>query len=474
MHFILSLFKEISVKNKIKTYVVGGYIRDLLLKRSFKDIDLVVDIKEDDIIKILKSKISNKIVVLGDKDKLIRIIDGENNINIDITKMKGVTIEDDLRKRDFTINSLALDILDLDDFTKEKIIDPVGGIQDIQNKVVKHVYKDAFDDDPIRMLRAVRLMSDLQFDLDDSTKHLIKSGKKRLRDMPGERLTQELFKILENKKTYYYFKYMDQEINILKEIFPEIIPMKDVGECKYHVVDALTHSLYTLKVAEDIIYANGYFEDHVREAFEEHSRKVVASNHNRLAFMKLGAFFHDIGKPSAKKVDDTGRVRFKGHEITGAEIARGIAERLKLSVKERNLLYKIISKHMMPLVLYKSNDVSGKALYGLFSELKDDTLDVLLISLADIIATRVLLNPEEEMGKYKVHIEYLANNYLTRYKEVENISDIITGKEIIKKFQLNENYMVKDLIEEVKKAIYNGKVSRSKEGAFRYLEDILS
>ncbi|RKD28844.1 CCA tRNA nucleotidyltransferase [Thermohalobacter berrensis] len=472
---IFKTLKEISRNENIKIYVVGGYIRDYFLGGKGEDIDFVVEKNPAKIGKKLAEKIGGKAIPLGDRYKFYRVVDKNRGLNYDINEMDGETIQEDLKKRDFTINSLAIDIMNIEDnrINKDNILDVTGGLKDIENKIIRHVNTSTFLEDPIRMLRAVRFMSQFEFDIDDDTARLIREDKNRLRDMPGERITYELFKILKLRRTYYYFRYMDKKLNILEEIFPDINPMRDVGECKYHVVDSLTHSIYTLKVAEDIIYADGYFEEHVKKAYEEHSEEEVASGHKRLELMKLGAFFHDIGKPSAKKIDKTGRVRFKGHEITGAEIVKNIAERLKLSIRERDILYKMIAKHMIPLVLYKKNDVSGKTLYGVFSELKEDTLDILLISLSDIIATRKLLDPTEEMGKFKVHIEYLANNYLTRFKEVERISDIITGKDIIERFDLKSNVMIGDLLEEVKKAIYNGKIPPTKNGALRYIEEIL-
>ncbi|EOD01068.1 CCA tRNA nucleotidyltransferase [Caldisalinibacter kiritimatiensis] len=472
MDFILKELKRVSIEKDVKIYVVGGYVRNLILNTPSEDIDCVISERVEEVVNTFADRLSKKVISLGEEDKLYRIVDKNNNIQIDFTSMKGNSIEQDLFKRDFTLNSLAVDVYDLDNY-KDKIIDPTNGLEDINNGIIRHVYDDAFIDDPIRMLRAVRFMSEFNFRLHDSTKRLINKHKSHIKKMPGERITQELFKILNNKNTSYYFHFMEKELDILQEVFPEIIEMRDVGECKYHVVDSLTHSLYTLEVIEDIIYADNYFEEHIRRAYENHVNEEISSNHSRLSLIKMGAFFHDIGKPSAKKVDKTGRVRFRGHEITGAEIVKSIAERLRLSIKERDLLYKYVSKHMYPLVIYKSNDVSGKTLYKMFSELKNDTLDILLISLADIIATRKLLDPKEDMGKYKVFTEYLANNYLTRFKDIEKISDVITGREILENFQLDEEVMIGDILEEVKKAIYNGKVSRRKKDVLKYIEDIL-
>jgi len=388
--------------------------------------------------------------------------------------MKSKTIEEDLKKRDFTINSMAIDIINFEEIHQENIIDPCGGLKDIKTGIIRHTYSNTFVDDPLRMIRAVRFMSQLGFSLDQDTCELIRENKSTIKDIPGERISHELFKILGNKRTYFYLDFMDKKLELLEEIFPEIMPMKDVGKCKYHVVDSLTHSILTLKTAEDIIYADSYFEDHLRKEFEKHSEEIVGSEHRKLELMKLGAFFHDIGKPSAEKIDHNGRTRFRGHEIIGGEVVRDITERLRLSSKERDSLSKMVEKHMLPLVLYKNNDVSGKALYGMFSETREDTLDILLISLADIIATRILLDPEEEMGKFKVHIEYVANNYLTRFKEIERISNIVTGRDIMEAFHLVEDEQIGFFLEEIRKAIYFGEIGPYKESAFALIFNTVS
>ncbi|SHK09633.1 HD domain-containing protein [Tepidibacter formicigenes] len=291
-------------------------------------------------------------------------------------------------------------------------------IFDLNNKTIKHTSDDIFKKEPINMIKAVTLMSQLEFDIDEETQKLIRENSSLLKSVSPEKMRDEIFKILKSNKSYYYINLMDKHLNILDKIFPEIIPMKSVGECKYHVVDALTHSIYTLKIAESVINLDGFFENHIKKEYEKHCLEKIEKNRTRLDLIKLGALFHDVGKPRSKKVDETGRVRFKGHEIVGAQIIKDIANRFKLTDKEKYILYKYVALHMWPLVVYKKNDVSGKMLNKMFLDTKDETLDILLIGYSDIVATRKLLNPHEDMGMFKVHIEYIANNYITRYKGV--------------------------------------------------------
>ncbi|ABR46336.1 polynucleotide adenylyltransferase/metal dependent phosphohydrolase [Alkaliphilus metalliredigens QYMF] len=471
MNKIIACILETGKVSNIDIYLVGGSIRDFLLNRNIKDLDLIIKEDPGRFAEKIAKELQGSYFVL-DQDRGIHRVKVKDGITIDLAKFQGEDILADLAKRDYTINAMAYPLESGWPIDESQLIDPYGGQQDIKEKVIRQISEKNFQQDPIRMLRGPRLMGQLDFEMDDETKKSIQRNCLLINEAPGERIATEIFTLLGEENTHEYLEFLDKELHVLDKIFPEIINMKDVGQCKYHVVDCWTHSLYTMRIAEMVIYHQGFFENHIREAYEVHTSKKVAGEHTRLQLIKLGALFHDIGKPSAQKVDETGRVRFRGHEITGAEIVKVYGEKLKLSVKEQQMLYRYIELHMGPLVLYKSNDVSGKALYKLFKEMGEETLDILLIAFADIVATRKLLDPEEEMGMFKIHIEYIANNYITRYKPIENISHIISGKEIMETLNLPEGILVGEIVEEVKKAIYFGKIPPEKERVLKYIKEI--
>lgn len=472
MDTIFSLLKDISKEENVKIYVTGEYLRDFLLGKKTKDMELLVSDKTSVIAKDFANRIDMKLIG-GNNPSSYKVLDIDRDLKIDFHCIDEGDINTYLQKKGITIDSMAVDICNFEENLKDNIIDPTGGLVDIENNIVRIWDEDNLIENPILSIRAVAIMSELGFEMDKDTITTIRRNKGLISNIEGKELGDEFFKILRRRKTYYYFSFMDKELDILEEIFPEIKSMKDVGECKYHVVDAFTHSIYVLKLTENIIYYDGYFEDHIRRIYEDHASERMEGDHTRVELMKLGAFFHDVGKPSARKVDSTGRVRFKGHEITGAEIIRKISERFSLSIKERDILYRIVAKHMLPLVSYKSNDVSSKFLYRMFKECGDETLDILLIALADIVGTRKLLYPDEEMGKFKIHIEFIANNYITRYREVEDMSKVIKGSDIMKEFDLPEGVLASELVEEVRKAIFMGKIGMSKSSIIKYLKDIL-
>lgn len=450
-------------------YIIGGCLRNYLLNRESNDIDIVLEKNAVQVAKEFAKYHKGRCMILDEKAGIARVLFKDKGLTIDFANMKGRTIQEDLKNRDFTMNAMALKIRKDGVFYFDDIIDIFQGREDIKNRQIRVVNENAFKEDPLRMLRAVRFMVELDFTLDDATIHLIRKHAAQIGDVAGERVSYELFHILESQRTHYYFEFMDKELDLLDKIFPEIVPMKEVGQCDYHVVDSWRHSLYTLKQIEKIMYAHGYFECHVAQAYENHMKEIVGGNHTRRQLVKLAALFHDIGKPGSKWIDEYGKTRFRGHEIVGMEIMGDISDRLRLSGKEKRYLCKMVKEHMWPLALYKMNDVSGKATYDLFKNFGEDTLDVLLIGLADIISTRKLLNPHEAMGMHKIHAEYLANNYLTRFKTIMDISDIFNGEDIIKNFEISDEGMVGKLFEEVRKAIFYGMIPPQKDSALRYL-----
>jgi len=464
-----NIFLDTKETLSLNAYLVGGSIRDMLLDRPIKDYDIVVDKNPMGYAEAITRQLNGRLVPLDEDREIYRIVLKSKEV-IDISPIKGSTIEEDLSNRDFTINAMAYDISEGLPIKRDRIIDPFEGKLDIERKIIRSIRDGCFRDDPIRLVRAVRFMAQLGYEIHGDTLDQVKEDANQLHRVSGERIAAELFIILNSPKSYYYIGLMDKELGLLDKLFPEIEDMKLVGECRYHVVNSWTHSIYTVKIAENVINDNNFYEKHIKKAFEKHTKEFIASDRSRLQLIKLGALFHDIGKPLSIKIDNTGRTRFRGHEITGAEKIKSYAENLRLSTKEKVIMQKYVALHMLPLVLYKSNDVSGNALYNVFKQMGDETLDILLIAYADIVATRRLLDPHEEMGMFKIHIEYIANNYLTRFKPLEDISSIITGIELMDILNLQEGQAVGEAIEEIRKAIYLGKIPATKEAAREYIK----
>lgn len=466
----LELLKEVQKDMGDDIYIVGSALRDTLMKIETNKVNVFV---KKDVVKAARAfSMGWEKSSMRQKSPRDFLVIKEDHPEFHFHQMTTSDIKDDLANSDFTINAIAIT---LDNFYKDKkedIVDPYRGLQDMESKTLRIVSKDALLRTPLNLLRAIRLMAELDLvEMDQQTQDIIRDNAQILDGFVSEESTKELFRILGNPNSSYYLNLMDRHLGILNKIFPEIDPMKEVGECKYHVVDALTHSIYTLKIAENVIKSKNFFEDHVSKAYDIHMSQNFGENRTRLLLCKLGAFFHDVGKPKARWIDDTGRTRFRGHEIVGGEILLEMGRRLGLSEEESIIMSKYSLLHMGPLVIYKNNDVSGNTLYSMFSEWKEETLDILLIGYADIVATRKLLDPDEEMGMFKVHVEYIANNYLTRYLPARQAIQNISDEEIKKVTELTLEEDIEKLKNEIEKMIYMGQMSHKKEKILDYIKE---
>jgi poly(A) polymerase len=411
-------------------------------------------------IKSIFSEISQKFDMeyYNIKDNYIYIVINDRMV-IEIFGLKeDLSFEEFLMSRELNIERIGMD-LDMNilyNFAENGI-----------NSKIIEVVRNCCVENPLRTLfNIVRMMSKYSFKISNNTV-LYLSNEKFDNTVDSYETRNLLFTVLSNKNSYLFFKYLDN-FNVIDKIFPEVYEMKEVGECKYHVVDTWTHSLYTLEVLEEIIYSNGYFEDHVKKSYENHTSREYENGIIHIEMLKLAAFFHDVGKPSAMWIDNTGRVRFKGHEITGEEIVGDIGERVRLTDNQIGYLKRMVREHMRPLVLYKSNNLSKNSLNELFSLFKEEVHDILLIGLADIIATRRLLDPSEEMGIYKIYIEYMMNNYLVRYKPLYEIRNMNKLKQMKSDFPDDYERLLDTLVSE----IYLGNVKQTEEGITAFIENI--
>ena len=229
-------------------------------------------------------------------------------------------------------------------------------------------------------------------------------------------LRDELLDSLILDNTYIKLEDLDKK-DKLEKIIPIVKDMKIVGECRYHVVDVYKHSLYSLKELEEDMRDVDFFRSHLKDEIKLYLEAKVDNKFNRYHILKLGLFLHDAGKPGSKTTDSTGRVHFKGHEVIGEKIGEEIATNLNLSLMAKELICKYIMNHMILLVLYITDDMSKERLFKIFDELGDDTIGIMLLGYADIVATRKLLNPNEDMGVIKTYMEYVLTNYIYKYKQ---------------------------------------------------------
>ncbi|HTY24409.1 MAG TPA: HD domain-containing protein [Desulfomonilaceae bacterium] len=383
---ILSIINELAPVS----YLVGGAIRDTLMDRPQRA-DLDVAVKGDglDLAKRVADRMSGiaSVVPLDAKRFTGRIVlRSDEHATVDISALKGDTIHDDLCRRDFTINSIGIALNDFIESGLERLIDPCEGKADLRNKVVRACSRDAFQDDPLRILRGFRFVADLGFQISPDTLVLIPASLPLLRHMAHERVRDELIALLAADASFAALRGMDAW-GVLETLFPELGPMKGCGQNEYHHLDVWDHSLETVRCLEEQVILRFSCFDGLIQEIEQYMAGEPVKGRPRIALLKLAAIFHDAGKPQTRFVDSTGRVRFFGHERVSEEIFSRVGVRLKLAVREMAVVRDWISGHMRPMFL-NEEIVSRRALHRLYRKFHRDIFGLLLLHLADLAASR--------------------------------------------------------------------------------------
>jgi poly(A) polymerase len=458
------LLKEVfkfAKKRKIRLYLVGGILRDLLLGRDKENLDFDFCLKKGAINfgKKLAKKIKAGFVVLDKEHGACRLVKKAKDriYTLDFTDFRDKTLKKDLGHRDFTINSIALRLEDV--FVKENLeqslLDPYTGIRDLKLKTIRIANKKAFDEDPLRILRAFSLSAIFGFEIEKSTLRLAKLKANKLSKISYERIRDELFKILDTPSSYNYLVELDR-LKILQNILPEIEVMRGLNQGPYHHLDIWQHTLQTIKELEKVIQE---FKDN--KDIQRYLSKVISGDRRRLTLVKLGALLHDIGKPASMRREE-GKIKFHGHEKIGSDIAEDIARRLKLSNDELDSLRKMIFWHLRPGYLADNPEVSARAAFRYFRDTAQEAVSTLLISLGDQRATGGSLTTKKSRMQHEKIVAGLIKEYFRKEKQPK-LSRLITGDDLIKKFKLTPSPLIGRMLREIEELQAIGKIKNKTE-----------
>lgn len=453
---LLNILKSI-VSPQEKIYLVGGSIRDLLLGKSIKDFDLITE--KDPLPLVIKLAKAIKGNFFELKNNNYRIIYKEKHTikNIDFSKFKKNTLLSNLRSRDFSVNTLALDISNL------RLINPCNGLRDLSQKTLRVINSSSFTADPLRLLRAIRLSAQLKFKIEDKTKRLLTKFAPLMKKVSKERILNELCLILKNKNSFYFINQL-QELNLLVFIIPELALFYDP---LFNSKDIWLHSLNSLKELENILKnLSGYFPEYHKK-IKSYLRKKQASHRSNFVLLKLAVLLHDIGKPLTRSLDQEGKVHYIGHQEVGKTLTYVICKCLSLSNQETTCLTQVIKHHMQIGYFSNCNNLSLNSLWRFYKKVSSNLINIILLSLADC---KEICNQKPKLN-FKKH-QNLSKNLLQKHFGKDKIfypKSLINGDDLIKYFNLSPGPIFKVMLDEIILASINKEIKNKKE-ALRYIE----
>ena len=466
---ILKEIHNFAKYRRVKLYLVGGVLRDLILKREKANPDFDFAVKKSAISfgRNLARKMRAGFVVLDKERGACRVVKkiGGKTYTFDFSDFRGKTLEEDLKHRDFTINSMALELGSA--FNGKGIdgllVDPYGARQDLKRKIIKVVNNGSFSEDPLRILRAFSFSSILGFEIDKETLRLARSEKAKLAGVSFERIRDELFKIFDTDKAFDCFTTLDK-LKILEILFPEIKKMRGIGQGPYHHLDVWQHTLESIRQLDFLL------KEIKDKEIQEYLDCIISASRTRRQLLRLGSFLHDVGKPATMR-REKGRTTFHGHEREGLNLSAAIAKRLKLSNEEMYSLHKMVLWHLRPGYLADSEHPTARAKFRFFRDAGREALAVLLLSLADQRATKGPLTTMKARKQHEKVVACLIREHLAKNKE-EKKERLINGNDIMKKFKLAPSKLIGKLLSSLEELQAIGKIN-SKEEAFKAASKLL-
>ena len=462
-------------------YLVGGAVRDALLGRVSHDLDLAIPQGAIAVARRAASILEADFYVMDESFDIARVIvsteNGSRDI-LDFAAFRGPDLDSDLRGRDFTINAIAFDL------RRDAVLDPLSGAADLRAKLIRACSGTSIQDDPIRILRAVRQAASFEFRIEAETRTAMKRAVGLLPNISPERQRDELFKILEGPRSDASLRALEM-LGVFPHLLPELSAMKGVGQSAPHVADVWEHTLSVMQYLDGILasLAPGYDADttndmftglltlrlgRYRDQFAAHFGKLLNPDRSLRALLFFAALYHDVSKPITKSVDEAGRIRFFDHDQLGAKVAAERARAFNLSNDEIDRLKIMIENHMRfhafsSRMEGEKQEPSRKSIYRFFRDSGEGGIDLVLLGLADLRGTRGHTLTQETWAAALDIARLLLENYWERPEETVAPPRLINGLDVINEYQLEQGPLIGKMLEAIREAQATGKISTREE-----------
>jgi putative nucleotidyltransferase with HDIG domain len=460
---VLDQVLEFIAEHSVEAYFVGGLVRDEMLQRKVKrDIDLAIVGDASALARAFADKHRGAFYLMDEEHNVARVILGDTYI--DFAELRG-DLRADLATRDFTINAMARPL------GSDELIDPFHGARDLQKKQIRAVSKNVFQNDPVRLLRAVRIAGELDFAIEAHTQDQMRGDAPLLAFASMERARDEFCKILAQENPGAVLRQLD-DFGLLGALLPETNALKGAAQPLPHVYDVFEH---TLRVVDELapIQARGYADvangEFTRE-LQVHFAQMVSAERARGTLLRLAALLHDIGKPATRSVDEQRNVHFYGHEARGAQMCDAWMRRLRFSNNEIQIVTRVVENHLRPAQLADETRVSNRAAHRFFRDAGDAGIDTCALALADRRGKAPQIDAPADT-RLRAAIATLLDRYYKTPVAIIAPPPLVDGNALLRELKIEAGPRVGELLEAIREAQAEGEV-KTREDAVAFAKSL--